>query len=183
MSGTGLSDLAGLVLPPSIGGAHTGIASVPGSSSGLHALGQGSGSGHGTPRRRDEGDDTLLERNIVYDRLMSGQQTEEGEVPPSYEAAALATAAEGIAGSRSRQGSAIGLDGAAAGGSGRRADSPGATPRGRPLLLRGESEDDGAVMMTSTSSSRSRERRGRTGQVVDAEARGRSKSRLRSEVI
>jgi hypothetical protein len=29
-------------------------------------------------------DDTLLERNIVYDRLMSGQETETGELPPSY---------------------------------------------------------------------------------------------------
>jgi hypothetical protein len=29
-------------------------------------------------------DDTLLERNIVYDRLMSGQQTETGELPPTY---------------------------------------------------------------------------------------------------
>jgi hypothetical protein len=28
--------------------------------------------------------DTLLERNIVYDRLMSGQETETGEVPPTY---------------------------------------------------------------------------------------------------
>ncbi|OXM78992.1 cyclin binding protein [Cryptococcus neoformans Bt63] len=31
-----------------------------------------------------EGEDTLLERNIVYDRLMSGQLTETGEVPPTY---------------------------------------------------------------------------------------------------
>lgn len=29
-------------------------------------------------------EDTLLERNIVFDRLMSGQETETGEVPPSY---------------------------------------------------------------------------------------------------
>ena len=29
-------------------------------------------------------EDTLLERNIVYDRLMSGQETETGEVPPTY---------------------------------------------------------------------------------------------------
>lgn len=36
------------------------------------------------PRRREDGDDTLLERNIVYDRLMSGQETEEGDIPPSY---------------------------------------------------------------------------------------------------
>jgi hypothetical protein len=35
-------------------------------------------------RRREDGDDTLLERNIVYDRLMSGQETEEGDIPPSY---------------------------------------------------------------------------------------------------
>jgi hypothetical protein len=26
----------------------------------------------------------LLERNIVFDRLMSGQETETGEVPPTY---------------------------------------------------------------------------------------------------
>ena len=31
-----------------------------------------------------DGEDTLLERNIVFDRLMSGQETETGEVPPSY---------------------------------------------------------------------------------------------------
>lgn len=31
-----------------------------------------------------EHEDTLLERNIVYDRLMSGQLTETGEEPPSY---------------------------------------------------------------------------------------------------
>ncbi|KAK8849580.1 hypothetical protein IAR55_004915 [Kwoniella newhampshirensis] len=32
----------------------------------------------------DGGEDTLLERNIVYDRLMSGQLTETGETPPTY---------------------------------------------------------------------------------------------------
>nr|ODN95576.1 cyclin binding protein [Cryptococcus depauperatus CBS 7855] len=31
-----------------------------------------------------EGEDTLLVRNIVYDRLISGQVTETGEVPPTY---------------------------------------------------------------------------------------------------
>lgn len=33
---------------------------------------------------RGDHEDTLLERNIVYDRLMSGQETETGEHPPSY---------------------------------------------------------------------------------------------------
>ena len=176
------------MLPPNLSIAHTGISSVQGSSAGLQALAQASGSG---TRRREEGDDTLLERNIVYDRLMSGQETEEGDVPPSYQAAALAGAVEGISGglgsgSNSRRGSAAALAPAEY-GSGRRDESPGATPRGRPTLLRGESEDDGAVVMGSTSSSRSREsreRRGRAGQVAgEAGDRGRSKSRLRSEVI
>ncbi|EIW71659.1 hypothetical protein TREMEDRAFT_42980 [Tremella mesenterica DSM 1558] len=36
-------------------------------------------------------EDTLLERNIVYDRLMSGQITETGEVPPSYGEAMAST--------------------------------------------------------------------------------------------
>ncbi|WVW86802.1 hypothetical protein I302_108857 [Kwoniella bestiolae CBS 10118] len=36
------------------------------------------------PPNGENGEDTLLERNIVYDRLMSGQQTETGETPPSY---------------------------------------------------------------------------------------------------
>lgn len=31
--------------------------------------------------------DTLLERNIVFDRLVSGQQTEAGECPPTYDEA------------------------------------------------------------------------------------------------
>ena len=31
-----------------------------------------------------DSEDTLLERNIVYDRLMSGQVTETGEEPPTY---------------------------------------------------------------------------------------------------
>ncbi|KAK4687113.1 arrestin-related trafficking adapter 3/6, partial [Tremellales sp. Uapishka_1] len=35
-------------------------------------------------REVNEGDDSLLERNIVYDRLMSGQVTETGETPPTY---------------------------------------------------------------------------------------------------
>lgn len=34
-----------------------------------------------------EHDDTLLERNIVYDRLISGQETETGEEPPTYKEA------------------------------------------------------------------------------------------------
>jgi hypothetical protein len=47
--------------------------------------------------------DTLLERNIVFDRLVSGQETETGEVPPSYgEAVAVPVAVEGR--SRSRGG-------------------------------------------------------------------------------
>ncbi|WWC65955.1 uncharacterized protein I303_108577 [Kwoniella dejecticola CBS 10117] len=52
--------------------------------------GSGSGNANGNV---ETGEDTLLERNIVYDRLMSGQQTETGEVPPSY-GEALAAAAE-----------------------------------------------------------------------------------------
>ncbi|EJT51081.1 cyclin binding protein [Trichosporon asahii var. asahii CBS 2479] len=44
---------------------------------------------HEVPQREPHGsheghEDTLLERNIVYDRLMSGQETEEGREPPSY---------------------------------------------------------------------------------------------------
>ncbi|WRT69571.1 uncharacterized protein IL334_006559 [Kwoniella shivajii] len=42
----------------------------------------------------ETGEDSLLERNIVYDRLMSGQQTETGEIPPSY-GDVLAEAARG----------------------------------------------------------------------------------------
>jgi hypothetical protein len=34
-----------------------------------------------------EHDDTLLERNIVYDRLISGQEAETGEQPPTYKEA------------------------------------------------------------------------------------------------
>ncbi|KAK6908782.1 cyclin binding protein [Kwoniella mangroviensis CBS 8886] len=48
----------------------------------------------------ENGEDTLLERNIVYDRLMSGQQTETGEVPPSY---GEATAGESSTRGRGRQ--------------------------------------------------------------------------------
>lgn len=39
---------------------------------------------HGPHGPHDTHEDTLLERNIVYDRLMSGQETEEGREPPSY---------------------------------------------------------------------------------------------------
>lgn len=40
--------------------------------------------GHSSAQAHAEHEDTLLERNIVYDRLMSGQETETGEEPPSY---------------------------------------------------------------------------------------------------
>lgn len=51
-----------------------------------------------------ETEDSLLERNIVYDRLMSGQVTETGEVPPTYgEAVASAI--------RSRSASGTGREG------------------------------------------------------------------------
>ena len=50
------------------------------------------------------GEDTLLERNIVFDRLMSGQETETGEVPPSY-GEAVAQAVRRASRSQSRQNS------------------------------------------------------------------------------
>ncbi|WVQ96129.1 hypothetical protein IAU59_003231 [Kwoniella sp. CBS 9459] len=50
---------------------------------------------------QESGQDTLLDRNIVYDRLMSGQVTETGEVPPSY-GEALAAAEEARSRSVSR---------------------------------------------------------------------------------
>lgn len=56
-------------------------------------------------KRREEGDDTLLERNIVYDRLMSGQETEEGDVPPSYDVASSTPAS--VTGSGSLPGSTV----------------------------------------------------------------------------
>ncbi|KAL7424873.1 hypothetical protein Q5752_000559 [Cryptotrichosporon argae] len=40
--------------------------------------------GHHAPHAHGGDEDTLLERNLVYDRLMSGQETEMGEEPPSY---------------------------------------------------------------------------------------------------
>ncbi|OCF37134.1 cyclin binding protein [Kwoniella heveanensis CBS 569] len=55
------------------------------------------------PAMQESGQDTLLDRNIVYDRLMSGQVTETGEVPPSYgEALAAAEAARSRSVSRVR---------------------------------------------------------------------------------
>ena len=51
--------------------------------------------------RRGDHEDTLLERNIVYDRLMTGQETETGELPPTY-GEALASAER--AGSATRMG-------------------------------------------------------------------------------
>ncbi|WVQ79308.1 hypothetical protein IAT38_001405 [Cryptococcus sp. DSM 104549] len=50
----------------------------------------------------ENGEDTLLERNIVYDRLMSGQLTETGEVPPTY-GEAMADAARTRSVSRVRE--------------------------------------------------------------------------------
>ena len=47
----------------------------------------------------------MLERNIVYDRLMSGQETETGELPPSY-GEAVANAIRSASRSASRQGRA-----------------------------------------------------------------------------
>ena len=48
-------------------------------------------------------EDTLLERNIVFDRLMSGQETETGEVPPTYgEAVAHAVRSASRSASRAR---------------------------------------------------------------------------------
>lgn len=88
-------------------------------------------------RDRDPGpphheEDTLLERNIVYDRLMSGQETETGEVPPTY-GEAVASAARARSASR---GPGIGRG---------RAGSPATT-----------------VAMREGSQSRSRSRLGRT---------------------
>lgn len=54
-------------------------------------------------QRREEGDDTLLERNIVFDRLMSGQETEAGDVPPSYGEALAAPAGGGAERGRDRR--------------------------------------------------------------------------------
>lgn len=48
-----------------------------------------------------EHEDTLLERNIVFDRLMSGQETETGEIPPSY-GEAVASAIRSASRSQSR---------------------------------------------------------------------------------
>ncbi|ORY34869.1 or S-antigen, C-terminal domain-domain-containing protein [Naematelia encephala] len=50
-----------------------------------------------------EGDDSLLERNITYDRLMSGQVTVTGETPPTY-VEAMASRARTQSRSRSRLG-------------------------------------------------------------------------------
>lgn len=60
-----------------------------------------------------EHDDTLLERNIVYDRLISGQEAETGEEPPTYKeavanairsasSASCATSSRGVSTSASR---------------------------------------------------------------------------------
>ncbi|ORX37870.1 hypothetical protein BD324DRAFT_656128 [Kockovaella imperatae] len=54
-------------------------------------------------KERSTNDDTLLERNIVYDRLMSGQETETGEVPPTY-GQAVANAIRAASRSASRHG-------------------------------------------------------------------------------
>lgn len=57
-----------------------------------------------------EHDDTLLERNIVYDRLVSGQETETGEEPPTYKEAvahAIRSASRVASRSHSRVGSPI----------------------------------------------------------------------------
>ncbi|WVR08168.1 hypothetical protein IAU60_005214 [Kwoniella sp. DSM 27419] len=59
------------------------------------------GSGPLPPSVREAGEDSLLERNIVYDRLMSGQVTVTGEVPPTY-GEALADAARTRSASRVR---------------------------------------------------------------------------------
>ncbi|ODN78575.1 hypothetical protein L202_04183 [Cryptococcus amylolentus CBS 6039] len=56
-----------------------------------------------------DGEDTLLERNIVYDRLMSGQVTETGEVPPTYvEAMAEAVGDRSVSRVRESEASATG---------------------------------------------------------------------------
>lgn len=54
---------------------------------------------------REGQEDTLLERNIVYDRLMSGQVTETGAIPPSYgDAVASASAVRARSASRGGRG-------------------------------------------------------------------------------
>lgn len=87
-----------ITLPPSVE-ASMSAATSPSMSSGL--LGTGSHHHHLLPHRDHrnsenqtthgvsssapgESEDTLLERNIVYDRLISGQLTETGEIPPTY---------------------------------------------------------------------------------------------------
>lgn len=83
---------------------HTGASTppaVPVSAHGSH------GPGH------PEHNDTLLERNIVYDRLISGQEAETGEEPPTYKeavanairsarSASCATSSRGVSTSASR---------------------------------------------------------------------------------
>jgi hypothetical protein len=55
---------------------------------GSESVGSGSGSAHGSETTAVlEAPDTLLERNIVFDRLMSGQESEQGESPPTYDEA------------------------------------------------------------------------------------------------
>lgn len=57
-----------------------------------------------------ENEDTLLERNIVYDRLISGQETEMGELPPTYgEAVRTGSRSQSRAGRSPRQ-SVVGVD-------------------------------------------------------------------------
>ncbi len=59
---------------------------------------------------RGEGEDSLLERNIIYNRLMSGQVTETGEVPPSY-GEAVASAVRARSASRPGRGGQDGREG------------------------------------------------------------------------
>jgi len=53
---------------------------------GSESVGAGSTNGSDTTPTQ-EAPDTLLERNIVFDRLMSGQESEQGESPPTYDEA------------------------------------------------------------------------------------------------
>ena len=61
------------------------------------------------PVQAEGHEDSLLERNIVYDRLVSGQVTVTGEVPPSY-GDAVASASSARAQSASRAGGGMERD-------------------------------------------------------------------------
>lgn len=77
----------GAKMPPLVPGDSAAPPSILQNSTSISGVRQNSGTSATSTPRAVTVDDTLLGRNIVFDRLVSGQESEAGETPPTYDEA------------------------------------------------------------------------------------------------